>query len=335
MRHVSITELVEHTGLSRATVDRVMNGRGRVHPRTRQVVEETLRALAAPAPARSTRQADLVLRVGRGMSAQMKQAWEASRAGGDFHDFYQADEAELVDAVAKLCADPARPLIITAKNTPRLADVLREARSRGKRIITLVSDLAADCRDGFVGMDNRAAGQTAAFLIGRTLGDRPTMAAVVVGDTAFTCHEDREIGFRTGLRAHFPKVILAGEARGEDNPQATRQAVLQLLQEQPALAAIYNVGGGNMGLVQAIAEADRARDVLVIGHEANHITAPLLRDGHLDFAIAANPARQLQAALDFAAAENPQAGRMALEDFAVYTRFNLPGFSQMQEKTHG
>lgn len=330
MRRVSIAEIVQHTGLSRATVDRVMNGRGRVHPRTREVVEEALKTLRTPAPSTTIARpvADIVLRVGRGMTSQLKSAWDKSGANGAFQDMYQANEAEMLDAIAGLCDDVSRPLIITAKNTQRLTDLLREARARGKRIVTLVSDLAHDSRDCFVGIDNRAAGQTAAFLIGRTIGDRPCTAAVVVGDIAFRCHEDREIGFRTGLRANFPKVALSGEAQGEDSPVVTREAVLRLLREQPALGAIYNIGGGNMGLVEAIRESGRAADLLVVAHEVNRITVPLLREGQLDFVIAGDPAAQLAEAIRLASAEKLDGIRdVVAQDFSVFTRFNLPGFS--------
>jgi LacI family transcriptional regulator len=60
----------------------------------------------------------------------------------------------------------------------------------------LVSDLDPDARDAFVGIDNRMSGQTAALLIGRLIGGRPRKVGLIVGDYAFRCHEDREIGFR-------------------------------------------------------------------------------------------------------------------------------------------
>ena len=322
MRRVSISDIVQFTGLSRATVDRVMNGRGSVHPRTREVVEEALKALKAPHVSPKGMLCDLVLRVGRGMTAQMKMAWDKAPIRGEFHDMYDATEAELLDVIAKLCADLSRPLIITAKNTPRLVEVLQNARGRGKRIVTLVSDLAVNARDCFVGIDNRAAGQTAAFLIGRTIGDRPSTAAVVVGDIAFRCHEDREIGFRTGLRANFPKVVLSGEASGEDSPSITRDAALRLLRDQPALGAIYNVGGGNKGLVDAIRESGRSQDLLLI-------TVPLLREGQIDFTLAGNPEDQLYEAIRLASLERLEGIRDVISlDFSVFTRFNLPSFSQ-------
>ncbi|MFD1807099.1 substrate-binding domain-containing protein [Gemmobacter lanyuensis] len=104
----------------------------------------------------------------------------------------------------------------------------------------------------------------------------------------------------------FPKVVLAGEAQGEDSADLTRNAVLQMLKDHPALGAIYNVGGGNVGLLDALGEAGRAGDMLVIGHEVNAVTAPLLRGGGLDFAIAGDPVTLLAAALRHAFPEGAE-----------------------------
>jgi len=206
--------------------------------------------------------------------------------------------------------------------------LLSAARAKGKRVIAMISDQVSPARDAFVGLDDRAAGQTAAFLIGRMLGDRPTTVGVVLGSPAFRNHEDREIGFRSGLRANFPKVVISGEAQGEDSADLTRNAVARLLRDHPALGAIYNVGGGNAGMVDALRAAGRAADMLVVGHEVNPVTAPLLRAGAMDFAIAGDPAELLSSALALAAGSDP--GKQGVErhlPFGVYTRFNLPAFA--------
>jgi LacI family transcriptional regulator len=329
MRRVTVAEIMRETGLSRATVDRVLNGRGRVHPRTQHVIRETIGRLQSP-PARpdTAPVADMMLRVGRGMTRQMIALWQARAVSGQVHDVYEAGEADVVGMIGQLGEDVSRPLIITLKNSGRIADALRNARLRGKRIISLVSDVSADARDHYIGIDNRAAGQTAAFLIGRALGARPSLAGVVVGDGAFRCHEDREIGFRTGLRAQFPKVVLAGEARGEDSPELTFRAVTRMLQDHPALGAIYNVGGGNQGLTAALRDAGRTDDVIVVGHDVNFVTAPLLHDRLLDCVLATDPAHLLDTAIALATAPKGSAPDSRLVDFGVYTRFNVPGFAQ-------
>jgi len=61
---------------------------------------------------------------------------------------------------------------------------------------------------------------------------------VIVGDYAFRCHEDREIGFRAYLRTAFPEVVLADVARGEDSPEQTCRATLDLFAVHPEIAAV-------------------------------------------------------------------------------------------------
>lgn len=334
MRRVSIAEIMQQTGLSRATIDRVLNGRGRVHARTKEVVEETVRRLQAPERDEPRRgpEVDVVLRLGRGMIGQMRAAWDRARASGAFHDMYQADEPEMIQVVGELCEDASRPLIVSAMNTAGVTDLLRDARRRGKKVISMIADLAADARDFHVGIDDRAAGRTAAFLVGCILGDRPTTVGVVVGDVAYRNHEDREIGFRTGLRTHFAKVVVSGEASGGDNVDLTFDAVSRLLGAHPTLSALYNVGGANLGLFKALRESGRLQDVLVIGHEVNSVTAPLIREGSMDFAIATDPSLLLANAFSLVDGNGKdRTSDTVLLDFAVYTRFNLPSFANAAE----
>lgn len=327
MSRITIADIVRESGLSRATVDRALNNRPGVHDRTRMLVDAVLHRLNAardiqPKPPTI----DVALRLGRGLMTQIQRV-----ANGldptelALHDLYQLDDATVLSRIRALCQDVSRPLILTVKNTPQVVAEVARARRRGKIVVALVSDLDQMARDVYVGIDNRAAGQTAAFLVGRMLGDRPTTVGVVLGDHAYRCHEDREIGFRATLRAHFPRVILIGEAIGQDNPDKTRSAVHRLLTDHPALGAIYNVAGGNLGLLEALREAGRGTDLLVVGHEANHITQPILQEGIIDFVVAQNPAELLSKAM--LQARQPKLMRdsdQSLVDFGVFTRFNLP-----------
>lgn len=143
---------------------------------------------------------DAVLRLGRGLTEQMISARERSGLPIRIYDIYQKNEDEILETVCRLCREGDRPLIVAAKNDERLCEELSAARQRGKRIVTLVADLNPSARDVFIGIDNRMAGQTAAFLIGGLVGGRLCEVGVIVGDYAFRCHEDREIGFRAYLR---------------------------------------------------------------------------------------------------------------------------------------
>lgn len=333
-RQVTMKEIMRATGLSRATVDRALNRRGKVHPRTEQVILETVahlgrRGSGEPARGLSTEpRVDAVLRLGRGLLVQLQAARD--KLGLPLHivDMYQREEDDLLQVVEQLCRDPGRPLIITAKNSEKLYALLLSARKQGKRIISFVSDLPHDVRDAFVGIDNRMAGQTAAYILGNTLRNRgAATVGVVIGDYAFTCHEDREIGFRSHCRANFPLVQLADAEKGEDSVEQTHAAVRHLLQEHPGIAGIYNVAGGNLGLARALEEAGLTGKVCVVTHEANIVTIPLARSDVLQYLIAQNPAELLTTAMELAEATPGSSSKeQHLLDFGLYTRFNLPRF---------
>ena len=76
-----------------------------------------------------------MLRVGRGMMARLKGAWDRMQPNGQFFEMYQAHDQHKLEAAAHLCRDPTRPLIITAKNTDKLIDVLGDARGRLSKTI--------------------------------------------------------------------------------------------------------------------------------------------------------------------------------------------------------
>ncbi|MDB5556952.1 MAG: substrate-binding periplasmic fold protein [Rhizobium sp.] len=329
MARITIADIVKESGLSRATVDRALNGRVGVHSRTKALVDAAVQRLSRTQdvlPDWPT--VELALRLGRGLMSQLKMS--AGKFNPDelaVHDLYQMDDAAVLARIRSLCQDVSRPLALTVKNTPQVVAELARARKRGKTVVALVSDLDQMARDAYVGIDNRAAGQTASFLIGRMLGDRPTTVGVVLGNHAYRCHEDREIGFRTALRAHFPKVVLVAEAVGQDDPAKTYAAVRRMLDEYPGIGAIYNVAGGNLGLADALKEAGRAHDLLIVGHEVNHITVPMMQEGVIDFVIAQKPGDLLGGVIHQARlTKMDRKTDQLLVDFAVVTRFNLPEY---------
>ena len=328
MRRIRIADIVRASGVSRATVDRVLNNRDGVHPETRAVVENAVRSLNHAVEPRltSTIAVDVLIRAGEGLTAFLRDEFEGLRIPeAKFFDEYQQSDDAIAEQVYELCEDITRPLVLVAKDTSQTREILSAARKRGKTVVAMISDLATEARDAYVGIDNRAAGQSAAFVVGRFLRYLPANVGVVVGDTAFRCHEEREIGFRTTLREHSPNIVLADETKGEDDPETTYLAVQSMMSKNPTIAAIYNVSGGNAGLAKALTEIDRQMDTLVIAHEFTATTVPHLHAGVHDFLISNNPAIILRDAIDVAqsvAVKRPIDSRTY--DFGLHTRFNVP-----------
>jgi LacI family transcriptional regulator len=177
---------------------------------------------------------------------------------------------------------------LLGKNTERVKAALLEFRSLGIPVIALVSDLDASVRTTYIGGDNRAAGQLAGFIFGRSLEwELGVQVAIVACNLGYRCWEDREIGFRSLLKQRFPQVSIVEIITEGDSPQASCEG-LRVLSNGDAVGGIYNLVGENLGLAQAITKFRFPRRPLYITHELDQVTEPLLRAGAIDFLITQN-----------------------------------------------
>jgi len=299
---VSINEIVAATGLSRATVDRVLNKRPGVHPRTQAHVLRTLAHLesdgfagggaALVSDLRKTYRFQAVVQAGetftRSVLERVRKLSEADGGGATLQALASRSDEETIELI-RSAGRESDGLALVSKNIEPVKSALKELQGEGKPVVALVSDLDPTIRKAYVGIDNRAAGQLAAFILGRCL-ERAAEAkvAVVVGYFSYLCQEDREIGFRSLLRQRFPKIEIVEVIKGDDSREATYEAALRLFKQRRDIAGVYNVAGGNHGLARAIQEAQLEQRPLYITHEVNEVTEPLLRSGVIDFLITQN-----------------------------------------------
>ena len=215
---------------------------------------------------------------------------------------------------------------LLAKNTERVKAALLNLRCLGIPVIALVSDLDASVRSAYIGGDNRAAGQLAGFIFGRSLErEFGAQVAIVACNFAYRCWEDREIGFRSLLRQRFPQVNIVEVVTESDSPQATCEAALRMLNGR-AVGGIYNLVGENLGLTQAIREVRFPRRPLYITHGLDEATEPLLRAGVIDFLITESLESIVNAAERFVIGLRTgatQHGEVNLVPIELISKFNL------------
>ncbi|KAG1274906.1 hypothetical protein G6F64_015013 [Rhizopus arrhizus] len=78
---------------------------------------------------------------------------------------------------------------------PVVREAVNTLAQQGVPTVTLISDLANSARTAYVGLDNRAAGRTAGYLIARFIGLRAAHVALIAGSRHYRAHEERESGF--------------------------------------------------------------------------------------------------------------------------------------------
>ena len=104
--------------------------------------------------------------------------------------------------------------------------------------MTLVTDLPGIQRLAYIGMDNRAAGATAAYLMGQWLGDRPVDVLVTLSRGFFRGEEEREMGFHGAMRTRYPNRAMIEIDNSDGLDETMRGLVLAALDTNPDISAV-------------------------------------------------------------------------------------------------
>jgi LacI family transcriptional regulator len=298
-----VADIAAAAGVSTATVDRVLNRRPGVRPATAQRVlkaaarldylpERELHAAQAPAPMR------IAFLLPKGTNRYLKMLGDTIHYSQEnwapFNvrcrvEYIEGFNPQLLAAALQRQADRAEGVAFMAIEHPLVRDAVDLLVQRGVHVVTLISDISGSGRAAYIGLENRAAGRTAAYLIGRFMGPRPAKVAMIAGSLSYRAHEEREMGFLYLFRELFPGIEVVGLREGQDNAERNYRLTRQLLQQCPELAGIYNIGGASDGVARALKEAGLEHKVVFIGHGLTPDTRALLIDGTMDAVITQNP----------------------------------------------
>ena len=175
-------------------------------------------------------------------------------------------------------------LACVAVEHPHVTKAISDLAGRGIPVFTLLSDLSAADRAGYVGLDSRKVGRTAAWLIARTV-QHPGPVAVFVGSHRYLGQEMCEIGFRSYFREHARDFELLETTINLDDPAVAYAFTLELLRRHPDLVGIYDAGGGREGIIRALREENR-KGLAVICNELTDATRTALIDGFVSTVLA-------------------------------------------------
>lgn len=300
MGRTTISGIARAAGVSTATVDRALNGRPGVSPANRQRVLTAARDLGyLPSEGMvilPSRPAHLEFLIPFGHNAFMHDVIDSLTEFSASLPLVESCRILPMNGIGPEAVLPALEQLslrtegigVIATDHPRNRAALTALCDAGVRVVTLASDIPGTPRSAYVGVDNRVAGRTAARITGMTRGHRPGEVAVFLGSHDFHGHREREAGFREVIQQLYPDLtLLPSFETGEDSTRS-RKTMERLLDRHAGLSAVYCIGAGRKGIVEALSGARGGDRPFTVMHDLTESSADWLRGDLIDAVIDQN-----------------------------------------------
>lgn len=296
--------------VSRGTVDRVLNNRGGVSPRTaeriRLIAEKlnytpsiTGRGLAVMKKdlkfgfVMTTRLLDnsAVSRALKRKSAELS-AYSITVLSRSYH---QGNREELLQVLDELQAEGVAGLALTPLEDTAVEEKINQLGEAGIAVVTYEHDLPDSCRLAYVGCDYFRNGQTVAGIVRLVLNGRGKVG-VLTGTPSSQVHGRRLQGFLQRLEESCPEIQVLCQRVCEEDDVSTYSAVKQLLQDFPELDLLVLNVVSSFGSMRAVKEWDKKIHIV----STNRVTEmeEYLLDGSVDAMISHQPWVQTDLSLD-------------------------------------
>lgn len=303
-----IVEVAAAAQVSTATVDRVLNNRAGVREGTRIRVLQAAETLgympkSVLSSSLQSNPGKLIFLLPSGTNPYLQHLAALIRSADcvpasfnircECHFIKGFDPTALADAI-RFYGTKDDGIAVMGLEHPMVREAINDVSKKGTSVVTIVSDVSRCERAAFVGLDNRAAGRTAAYLLARFSRQQEGEVALIAGSLGYLAHNEREMGFLSLMQESFPGLRVVGVREGHDDFKENYQLTVSLLEQHPDLVGIYNIGGSSGGVAKALNEADKADSIIFIGHGLSEDTRALLIDGTMDVVISQDPVTVVQ-----------------------------------------
>lgn len=303
---ITIKELAKRAGVSRGTVDRVLNGRPGVKPETEARVralmdqlgyhpDQTGRMLAA-----RRKKLHLAFLVPHGpefaffldiLHAARDKAAELRELGVRV-DFYLLRSLEpgaverLLTEVSEAAPDGVATLPLSGH---AFSAFLARMAERSVPVVFFNLDQPQSSRLCYVGCDYVRSGRVAAGLAALCAGDGGEVAVVACQGPTPPSHAQRLEGFSQEIRSRYPHLTLVHGGAPTVFHSGDSSGLEDLLARHPGLRALYLVNMGDLSVCRAARAAAGDRPVAIIANDLIPEQREMLRDGTLSATVSQQP----------------------------------------------
>ena len=300
---VTIQQIAEKAGVSRGTVDRALNNRGRINPEVADMVRRTAEEMGYVHKARKRQKnsggkrkigivtqlsgSSFMLEIKRGIQTGKK---ELEDLGIEVlvKENTSVHEEDQLGAIDELLKEGINGLAIMPVDSEAIREKLNWLVNEKKiQVVTFNSDIVGTKRCCFVGMDNKLSGQTAAGLFGvMTRGVGKIL--VITGYFSSMLNNSRVDGFVEEIKKISPKLEIAGVQGSFNNTEEVRKIIENAMMSISGINGIFVVSGGQEGIVEAFKNLGVDQRPYVVIYDQTKKNEKLLKDNVADFLIDQN-----------------------------------------------
>ena len=311
----TMKEIAKLAGVSRGTVDRVINNRGSVNAETEKSIREIIETLNySPNVA------------GKNLAVRKKKLKFGFILFGVFDEYsffsdvlygIESRAAELSEfgvsvevresglygpekqtkLIDELVETGINGLAITPINHPIVANKIKELTESGIPVVTSNSDILGCGRLAYVGSNYYKCGETAAGLMNLiTCGS--ANIGIISGSPDVLCNSERIAGFNDCQKTAYPNLNIIDVDINNDDDDESYTATHEMLAKHPNVDALYLTASGVSGACRAVKELGLAGKLKIISYDATAPICKLVEDGVVTVTIAQEPLTQGALPLD-------------------------------------
>lgn len=299
----TIKEIAALAGVSRGTVDRVLNNRGSVNPATAEKIREIAKALDY-----RPNMAGLVL------AAQKKKLKLGIILFSTENPFFvdveagvneKAEElagyncsvvtkyisygaAEELQAIEELLEEEVNGIALPPYNDDCIREKINQLFDMGIPVVTFNTDIENSKRIAYVGSNYIKSGETAAGLM-RLMGDKMLKIGIITGSPDMLCHTERISGFVNALKKYKSDIEIIDVIENHDDEFESYEKTTSLLKQHPEINALFFVAGGVYGGCRSISVLGLEKKMTVIAFDKVPTTKELVKKGIIKATICQQP----------------------------------------------
>ena len=311
----TIKEIAKLAGVSRGTVDRVLNNRGDVNPDTEKNIREIIKTLnySPNVAGKNLAVRKRKLKLGfilfgtvdnDSFFADVVEGIESRAA--ELSDFGVTVEIrktgedipqQQVNHINELVESGINGLAIAPLNHPGVADKLRELSKLKIPVVTTNSDIPDCGRLAYVGSNYYKCGETAAGLM-NIITKGTANIGIISGSPDILCNSERMAGFSNCAQKLFPDLKIIDVNNNNDIDDESYLFTREMLIKHPVIDALYITAAGVSGACRAVCELGLKDKLSIVSFDATPSILQLLHDGTITVTIAQQPYIQGSMPLD-------------------------------------